>query len=136
MSETPAEKLERKQSESTGRAPGPSRTKPTKPQDRKPKKVKPKKTEDGMVQVEIEGVSVKIDPEGAKDWRFIEAQGALQSGLGEPQDMFITAAIMIPERSDRNKLSAHVADPETGRVDPKEYFEFFQKFMEAVDLGN
>lgn len=135
MSETPAEKLERKQQESTGRAPGPSKVKRPATQDHKPKKVKPKKTEDGKTLVEVDGVSVSIDPDGTKDWRFIEAQGALQSGFGEPADMFTTVAIMIPDRQDRNKITRHVAG-EDGRVDSKDYFEFFNKLLEAADLGN
>lgn len=135
MTETPAEKLERKRQESTGRAPGPSRaTKPpAQPQDHK--KPKPKPGKDGLIPVEVEGVTVKVDPAGAKDWRFIEASGAVDAGEGQPADLYQMVALMIPDREDRRKLSQHVAD-EDGHVDAEKFFDVYRQALEGADLGN
>lgn len=137
MTETPAEKLERKQQENTGRAPGPSRAKktpPAAPQDHKPKKAKPDK--DGLIPVTVGDTTVRVDPAGTKDWRFIEASGAVDAGEGTPADLYQMVALIIPEREDRAKMNKAVADPDTGRVDAEEFFELYRQILEGADLGN
>lgn len=133
--ETPEQKLARKQEESTGRAPGPSRATLPATQDHKKKKTKPKKLANGLMEVIVEGVTVQVNPQGAKDWRFVEAIGAINAGEGTTVDLYTMISIMIPSRTERAKINAHLADG-TGYVDPEAFMEFFGEAVKAAEQGN
>ncbi|WP_423445744.1 hypothetical protein AABM36_08310 [Kocuria sp. KSNUG] len=134
--ETPAEKLERKSREETGRAPAGSpkdRAGAKRPQDRK--KPAPKPNKDGMLDVELDGVKVTVDTNGMRDWRFIESSGAVEAGAGGPAEIYQVVALVIPDRNDRARISEHVKD-DTGFVDVQRFFEFYQRLVQEAGAKN
>ena len=112
--ETPAEKLERKSRQETGRAPAGSpkdRAGAKRPQDyRKPA---PKPDKDGMLNVTVDDVTVTVDTNGMRDWRFVEASGAVEAGAAGAAEIFQVVALVIPDRADR----AHVRYEEATALD-------------------
>jgi len=134
--ETPAEKLERKSRQDTGRAPAGSpkdRAAAKRPQDHR--KPAPKPDKDGMVTVEVDGVTVKVDTNGIRDWRFVEASGAVEAGAAGPAEIFQVVALVIPDRADRARIADHVKD-ETGFVDVQRFFEFYQQIVQEAGAKN
>lgn len=126
--ETPAEKLERKQSENTGRAPKAGK----RPMDHK--KPKPKPDTEGYVPVEFHGAVIRVEAnlDPAEDFELMDALGAIELGTTYGLGEFLRR---IVHTADYRALLDAVRG-ENGKVAIEDLAVFIPEALEAAGVGN